>query len=175
MFDDAFFKERLPLGSHDKIMRVVLVVDNILQVNVGLVFQIEEKLLIEYEGDAAALLDLGLLRRPVVDKVGRDADGEAAAKLLPIEAGQCVAASVRAYYDIERFVRQVVALGQDSDAPPRVGQLGAQRLDDFFEGRVEVDLDSKQQRRLQQDTLQFSYTFNRKLSFVKHFTFKLFT
>ena len=73
VLDDALVEQRLPLGGHHEVVRVLLVVDDVLQVDAGLVAQLVEELLIVDVGDSTPLIDFGLDSRAVVDEVGRDA------------------------------------------------------------------------------------------------------
>ena len=72
-------------GRHDKVVSLVLVIDDVLQGNAQVLIERVEKVLLVDEGDPADLLDDGLSSGVVVDKVGRYGDGELAAKLAPLE------------------------------------------------------------------------------------------
>lgn len=63
------------LGSHNKVMRVIFVVHDILQVDSSLLVQFFEELLIKDKGDPADLFYACLCLGPFVYKVRRDRDG----------------------------------------------------------------------------------------------------
>ena len=73
------------LGRHHEVVGVVLVVDDVLQVDTGGGAQVLEELLVEDEGHTGDLIYARLRLRVSVDEVGRDGDGQLAAKLLPTE------------------------------------------------------------------------------------------
>lgn len=69
-------------------MRLVLVVDNILEVNTRGSVEFAEKLLVEDESDARDLLDACLRFRLAVHQIGSDGNGQSSAKLFPLETCQ---------------------------------------------------------------------------------------
>ena len=70
------------LRRHHEVVRLVLVVDDVLEVDAGRRVQLAEEALVEDERDAADLLDARVLARVPVDEVGGDRDRQLAAKLL---------------------------------------------------------------------------------------------
>ena len=96
------------LGSHDEIMRVVLVVNDVLKIDASVGVQFLEELLIEDEGDAADLLDARFGFGALVDEVGSYGDGELAPELLAFEALEGVALAVGADQHVELVLRDRV-------------------------------------------------------------------
>ena len=84
--DDALCQQTLLLGSHDEVVRLVLVVHDVLQLDARRVIKIVEELLVEDERHAGDLVDARLSFRVPVHEVGRDRDGQLAAELLTAEA-----------------------------------------------------------------------------------------
>ena len=84
--DDALCQQTLLLGSHDEVVRLVLVVHDVLQLDARRVIEIVEELLVEDERHAGDLVDARLSLRVPVHEVGRDRDGQLAAELLTAEA-----------------------------------------------------------------------------------------
>ena len=66
-------------------MRLVLVIDDVLQIDAGDGVQFFEKLLIENERHAGDFFDARLRLRFLVDEIGRDGDSQSTSKLLPFE------------------------------------------------------------------------------------------
>ena len=80
---DAFDEKAVFFGCHHKVVRLVLVVDDVLQVDVCLAVQLAEELLVEDECNSADLLDTRLLLAVVVDEVRCHCDRQLATELLP--------------------------------------------------------------------------------------------
>lgn len=96
------------LGGHDEVVRVVLVIDDVLEIDARVRVQLLEELLIEDEGDPAYLLDPGLGLRALVDEIGRDRDGQLAPELLAPEALEGVALAVGPDQHVELVLRDRV-------------------------------------------------------------------
>ena len=69
-------------GGHDEVVGLVLVVDNVFQGNAQLVVERVKEVLLVDEGHAADFFHDGLGGRVVVHEVGRDGNGQFAAKFL---------------------------------------------------------------------------------------------
>ena len=80
---DALDEETVFLGCHHKVVGLILVVDDVLQVNICLLVEFAEELLVEDKRDSADLLHPSLLLGVVVDEVRCHRDRELASKLLP--------------------------------------------------------------------------------------------
>ena len=160
LFDYTFVDQRLLFGGHNEVVCIVFVIDDVFEINTGFAFQVEKELLIEYEGHATALFHFGLFSRVVVDKVGRDADGETTAELFAIEAWQRVASTVSADDDVEGALGDRVVFGQDSGLPTfvHICRLIHCGLDDLLERRVEVHLNAHEQGHFEQHVLQLTNT-----------------
>ena len=89
--NDALVKERVLLGRHDKVVRLVLVVDDILQVDARGAVQLFEELLVEDERHAADLLHPSLRLALAVHQIRRDGDGQPPPEFLPLESCQHIA------------------------------------------------------------------------------------
>ena len=75
LLEDALGEQTRLLGAHDKVVRVVLVVDKVLESDAGLALLVVEELLVAVEGQSSHLLELLLLQSPLVLKVDEDRDG----------------------------------------------------------------------------------------------------
>ena len=82
---NTLHQETVFLGRHHEVVRLALVVDDILKVNVRLSVEVAEELLVEDERYSADLLDTRLLVAVVVDEVGGDSDRQLTPELLPSE------------------------------------------------------------------------------------------
>ena len=106
-FNDSLVYETFFLGRHYEIVRLISVIDNILQIDAGRLTQVVEKLLRKHKRHAALFLDLRFGSSAIVGKIGRDADGELFSKFFAIKSGQGVASAVRTYDTVERARRQM--------------------------------------------------------------------
>lgn len=97
LLQDFPVQQRVLLGRHDKVVRLVLVVDNVLEGDSQVFVERVEKVLLVDEGDAADLLHDRLGRRVRIDKVGRDGDRQLAAKLSPLETCFDISCHIMAY------------------------------------------------------------------------------
>ena len=84
--ENTFIEQTVLLGGHHEVVRLVLVVDDVLEVDARLGVKVLEELLVEDVGDARDLLHRRLRRRVAVDEVRRDGDGQLAAELLALKA-----------------------------------------------------------------------------------------
>ena len=86
LFHNSLFQQAVLLGRHDEVVRLVLVVHDVLQPDARLVLQVEEELLVEYEGHSTDLLNVGLGGRVAVDEVGSNPNGNLSPELLSRKA-----------------------------------------------------------------------------------------
>lgn len=86
LFEHALVEQGLFLGGHHKVVCLVLVVDDVLEVYARVCVEVLEELLVKDVCDPADLLHTALGLSVPVDKVGCDRDRELAAKLFPLEA-----------------------------------------------------------------------------------------
>ena len=82
LFHNSLFQQAVLLGRHDEVVRLVLVVHDVLQPDARLVLQVEEELLVEYEGHATDLLNVGLSGGVAVDEVSSNPNGNLSPELL---------------------------------------------------------------------------------------------
>ena len=85
LLQHPFLQQALLFSGHDKVVRVILVVHDVLQVNACLLLEIQEELLVENEGHTRDLLHTRLCICVSVDEVGSDRNGQLAPELLPFE------------------------------------------------------------------------------------------
>lgn len=85
LLEHALLQQTGLLGRHHKVVSLVLVVDDVLQVDGGLLLQVQEELLVEDECHATDLLHPRLRIRVAVDEVGGDGYGQLSTKLFPLE------------------------------------------------------------------------------------------
>ena len=86
LFHNSLFQQAVLLGRHDEVVRLVLVVHDVLQSDARLVLQVEEELLVEYEGHATDLLNVGLGGGVSVDEVSSNPNGNLSPELLSRKA-----------------------------------------------------------------------------------------
>lgn len=98
---DTFINETVFFRSHYEIMRVVLVVDYVLQIDARLAVELLEEFLVEYKSYTADLLHASLRLGSLVYEVGRNRNGQLAPELLALEALQGVAFSVCSDENVE--------------------------------------------------------------------------
>jgi hypothetical protein len=72
-------------GSHYKVVRFVLVVHDVFEIDARARVEIAEEFLVENERHAADFFNAGLRLRELVDEVDRYRDGQLAAELFPLE------------------------------------------------------------------------------------------
>ena len=85
MNDDALVEKRVLLGRHDEVVRLVLVVDDVLQVNTRSAVQLFEELLVEDERHAADLFHARFRLALPVHQIRRDGNGQPPAEFFPLE------------------------------------------------------------------------------------------
>ncbi len=73
-------------GCHDKIVGLVFVIHNVFQGHPELLVQVVEEVLFVYERYTADFLHHSFGRRPIVDKVRRDGDGQFAPEFFSFES-----------------------------------------------------------------------------------------
>jgi hypothetical protein len=121
-----------PLNGAHRIKRAFpscsyLVVDNVLQTDSLGIVEIVEELLVEDEGNSTDLLQRTFRLRVPVDKVGRDGNGQLAAKLFAAKALQRVAFAVGANQHVKLKVGHRVVIGGDAGAPANLKALKTMR------------------------------------------------
>ena len=149
--DDPLFQEALFLGSHDKVVSLVLVVHDVFEVNAFCLVEVVEELLVEDESHAGNFLHpaLGLCVLP--DEVGGDRDGKLAAELLPLESVQSVSLPVGANQEIE-FVLTNRMVRRRQLSPPSGLNVG--RLDETLEPNAVVNLHTEDETHFEEDALK---------------------
>lgn len=105
------------LSSHNEVMRVVLVIHNVLQVNTRFLIQFLKKPLVKNKSDPADLLHACLRLGPFVNKIRRYRYGQFTAKLLSLEAFQCVPLAVGTDQNV-KFVLRYRMIGRRSFRSP---------------------------------------------------------
>lgn len=105
---DALVYETVLLGGHYEIVRVVLVVNYVLQIYARLAVELLEEFLVEYKSHTADLLDPRLGLGALVYEISRDRYGQLAPELLALEALQGVSLAVRPDEYVELVLRHRV-------------------------------------------------------------------
>lgn len=150
--EDAFLEETVFLGGHDKVVGLVLVVDDVLEVDAGGLVEVLEEFLVEDVRDAGDLLDARLGLGVFVDKVCGDCNGKFSPESLSSEAVECVASAVGADEDVEGVVWDGVVGGTGVGSPALV--VGW--LSEALEADAFVDLNAEEQSDLEQDALKLA-------------------
>lgn len=84
-FQNAFLQQTLFLGSHHKVVCLILVVNNVLQVYTVGFIQVFKEFLVENECYPTDLLHSSLRLRIAVDEIGCDCNGQFASKFFPLK------------------------------------------------------------------------------------------
>ena len=86
LYDDALVEQRILLGSHDEVVGLIFVVDDVLQVDAGGDVQIFKEFLIENESHSADLLDARLRLALTVHQIRRDGNRQSTPELFPLKS-----------------------------------------------------------------------------------------
>ncbi len=101
-------QQRALRSGHHKVVRLIAVVDNVLQLNARLLLQVLEPLLVVDAADAADLRTVRLLLRPPVDVVGGEADCELSTAVVSRKVpAEGVSTAVAADDDVEGLAAEV--------------------------------------------------------------------
>jgi hypothetical protein len=84
-FQHTFGEKAVFFGSHYKVVRFVLVVHDVFEIDARARVEIAEELLVENERHAADFFNAGLRLRELVDEVYRYRDGQLPTELFPLE------------------------------------------------------------------------------------------
>lgn len=101
LFNDTLIDQTLLLGCHNKIMGIILIVNDILQIDSRFGVQIFKEFLIEDKRHAADFFYASFRFRSFVNKIRGDSDGEFASKFFTFKTLEGVSFTVGTDYNIE--------------------------------------------------------------------------
>ena len=107
LLEHSAVEEGILGGSHDEVVRVVLVVDDVLELDAVRALQPLEELRVVLLLHAADLVDVGLLLARVVDEVASDGDGELGVHLVPVEPVEVHRLAAGAHNHVEGEVSKI--------------------------------------------------------------------
>lgn len=84
--DDSFVEQRLLLGRHDEVMRLVFVIDDILQIDPSDGIEFFEEFLVKNEGHTRNFFDTCLRFRFLVNQISRNGNGQSSAEFFAFES-----------------------------------------------------------------------------------------
>ena len=105
LFQYSFLKQALFLSTHNKVMCLIFVINNVLQINTSVIFQVLKKLLIEDKCHSTDFLDSCLLFCVSVLKVLSNTYSKFTTEFFPFEAFQCRSPTICPHDDVKiKFV-----------------------------------------------------------------------
>ena len=147
-------QQTLLFGGHDKVVRVIPVVHNVLQIDARVLLQVLEELLVKNESHSTDLVAGRLLFCVVVHKVGSDGQRQLPPQLLPVEPWYTALLAVRTHQDVKVELVDAVLRGLEAGVPAK-GFIWLQDLDEFH---FSVNGDTKKQTCLEKDALESADT-----------------
>ena len=138
------------LGRHHKVVRIVPVVHDILQVDPRVLFEVLEELLVENEGHTTDLVARSLLACTVVLEVGGDGQGQLSPQLLPVKAWDAALLAISAHQDVKVELVDEVVCGLEAGVPAE----GLVRFQYFDKLDLRVDGDPEKETYLEEDALE---------------------